>query len=65
MGQFRPSKAGSQHYKSGMPRRWDKSCHMQWQDKIHEEFIKLSESRKLGQNFIPANQDHVITSLIC
>ena len=33
----------------------------QSQDILYEEFITLPGSRKTGQNFIPANRDHLIT----
>ena len=37
---------------------------MQWQDIIFEELVTMPDLGKMGQSFIPMNQDKVMT-LIC
>ena len=61
MGKFRPTKAGSGHYKRGIPPCLDETFYIKSQDIIYEEFITLLGSGKTGQIFIPANRDHVLT----
>ena len=45
MGRFRPVKAGSRQYKTGIPSYRDETFYMQSQDVIYEEFITRPGSR--------------------
>ena len=52
-----------QEYKRGILFRWDETYCMQSQDVIYEELPECQDPSKAGQDFIPANRDHVITTL--